>query len=101
MRNRELGEFGFLAAHKSLITMSQLAEKDRDRPYIRNNVMHHQHQDVLVSTELHQNSSEQRPTGQVEWLLTLLAGIPYRFLSTLVLRQMRKDQDRYLHIVYG
>jgi len=45
---RKIGQLRIVAIRKSLVTNGQLTEKDRDRPSIRNDVVHGQNQKILL-----------------------------------------------------
>ncbi len=80
---RQLGQRRRQAPRARFVQRSRLAHEDVHRPAVGHDVVHHQHQHVLLLRQLEQRRPQQRPVLQAERALGLLGEDACRFRCPL------------------
>src|ERR1041385_2878966 len=57
---------------ESVIQRVELSQHHSQRPPVRNDVMHHHQQDMVLVPELNQAGTDEWPSGKIEWKPRLL-----------------------------
>src|SRR5258708_9141753 len=70
--NRQRRQWGSRTSAESVIQRVDLSQYHSQRPPVRNDVMHHDQQDMVLVPELKQAGTDERPGGKIEWKSRLL-----------------------------
>lgn len=64
----QFGQFGVTVVDRCGVQFAQFPGEDADRPAVRDDVMHRQHQDVVLVGDSDQAHPQQRILGEIERL---------------------------------
>src|SRR4051794_21479374 len=70
--NRQRLQWGSLTSAESVIQRVELSQHHSQRPAVRNDVMHHHQQDMVLVPEFKQATADEWPGGKIEWKPRLL-----------------------------
>ena len=80
---RELGQRRRLPGGEAVPNRRQLVPEDVERPCVRDNVVHHDKEHVVLVVNAHEKRSQQRSRREVEWLLARRSEQPLRLVLAL------------------
>src|SRR5579875_849846 len=90
-----------MAGTARLIHQQEFAYEQRDRPSVRNDVVHDQRQNVVLTVKTYQFWPEQRNRGQLKRLLEIPLNDSLRLRKTLPRREKRQVHSGQRNVQFG